>query len=373
MEEKAVEVTSQMMAVIEKENVEPETSLSIQKNFVDYFNMVDEFAKKAGMIKVTDSSQKTDMQMARVLRLALRDIRIKADKKRKELKEDSLRYGKAVQGVYNVLEYMIIPIEKTLEEQENFIEIQAEKIRLELRQKRLEHSACVFEYMPIGIDLGTITEEQYLVIYNDAQNKLTEKIAYEKRLEQEKIDAEKARLEEIARIEEEKKKIEAENLRLKKERERLEAEERKRIAEQRELEQKRKQEEDAIKAKREAEERAIIAKRKAEQDAIDLHRRKEKEELDRKARETQERIDAVKRQEEAEKIRIENELQILKEEEERKAKEIPESDYAIFMKIDKILVLPKCDELGFSSAQAKERYAEFENGVCKLFEKLTYR
>jgi hypothetical protein len=369
MEEvKAVEVTNQMMAVNEKENVEPETSLSIQKNFVDYFNMVDEFARKAGMIKVTDASQKTDMQMARVLRLALRDIRIKADKKRKELKEDSLRYGKAVQGVYNVLEYMIIPIEKNLEEQENFIEIQAEKMRTELRQKRAEESACVFEYMPIGIDLGGMTEEEYTSCLNDAKNKLAEKIAYEKRLEQEKIEAEKARLAEIARIEEEKKKIEAENLRLKKERERLEAEERKRIAEQQEIERKRKQEEDAIKAKREAEEREIIAKRKAEQDAIDLQRRKE-----------QERLDAIKRQEEAEKLRIENEqkkeLQRIKEEEERKAKELTESDFVFLTSLanEFINISQNINDDIILSVSAKERISKLKEGIEKLCEELTVR
>ena len=58
------------------------------------------------------------MQEARIARLALRDIRIQADKTRKALKEESLRYGKAVQGVYNVIEYLITPIEKHLEERE---------------------------------------------------------------------------------------------------------------------------------------------------------------------------------------------------------------------------------------------------------------
>lgn len=71
---------------------------------------------------VTDPSQKDEMKKARDNRLALRDIRVAADKARKELKEDTIKFGTAVQGVYNLIKDAIAPIEEHLENQEKYIE-----------------------------------------------------------------------------------------------------------------------------------------------------------------------------------------------------------------------------------------------------------
>ena len=43
-------------------------------------------------------------------------------KVRKELKEESLRKGKAIDGVANIIKFLIEPVEKYLEDQEKFIE-----------------------------------------------------------------------------------------------------------------------------------------------------------------------------------------------------------------------------------------------------------
>ena len=122
---KNINLETGLITEIENSGVEPTTALMLKDKFLKFFEQAEEWKEKADGINVTDASQKHDMQMARTARLALREIRINADKTRKALKEDSLRYGKAVQGVYNIIEFLIAPIELRLENQERFVEIQA--------------------------------------------------------------------------------------------------------------------------------------------------------------------------------------------------------------------------------------------------------
>lgn len=115
-------MTNQLLQVITESGVEQTTAQSLQKAFEPFFAQANDWQEKAKGLVVTDESQTREMKMAREARLALKEIRVNADKTRKALKEDSLRYGKAVQEVYNVIEYLIVPIEKHLEEQEKFVE-----------------------------------------------------------------------------------------------------------------------------------------------------------------------------------------------------------------------------------------------------------
>ncbi len=121
------ETNEALVLAIKENQVETETGLVLQKAFEPFFQQANEWKKKAEELVITDVSQVREMQMARQARLALKEIRVNADKTRKRLKEDSLRYGKAVQGVYNVIEYLIEPIEKFLQEQEDFAKIQEAK------------------------------------------------------------------------------------------------------------------------------------------------------------------------------------------------------------------------------------------------------
>ena len=119
-----MEQNNELVRVINESGVEQSTALTLQSSFLPFFEQAEQWKIKAESLVVTDASQTREMKMAREARLALKDIRVSADKTRKALKEDSLRYGKAVQGVYNVIDYLIAPIEKHLEEQEKFPEIQ---------------------------------------------------------------------------------------------------------------------------------------------------------------------------------------------------------------------------------------------------------
>jgi len=211
------------------------------------------------------------MKMAREARLALREIRINADKTRKALKEDSIRYGRAVQGVYNVIEYLIKPIEEHLLEQEQFVQIQEQEARDRLNEEREALANPLSEFIDYTALPATnapwadLTEEQFRS-FLDRAGEL--KLAHEK-AEAERIAAERARREEEARIREE-------NARLKKE-----AEERERKA----AEERRRMEEQARKEREEAA-RALAAER-AERERLEKEA-KAKQEEERKAKKAEE-------------------------------------------------------------------------------------
>ena len=136
------EVMENQLAIMIKEaGLEPTKARYIKEKFDDYFDLADQWTIKARAIKVTNASQTGDMAMAREGRLFLKEKRCAIETARKELKEQCLREGKAIDGISNVLKALIVPIEDYLDSQERFVEIQEEAkrevIRLEV-EKRIE-------------------------------------------------------------------------------------------------------------------------------------------------------------------------------------------------------------------------------------------
>jgi chemotaxis protein histidine kinase CheA len=69
-------------------------------------------------------------------RMDMRDLRVKIEKKRKELKEDSLSYGRAIDAEAKRINAMIEPIETYLANQEQAIDTEKERIRRAKEEKR---------------------------------------------------------------------------------------------------------------------------------------------------------------------------------------------------------------------------------------------
>ena len=233
---------NQLVEIVNKSGLEKTKADYILEKFQDYFSIASEWETKAKTIIVTNEKQETEMKMARVGRLFLREKRLAIEDARKNLKEQSLREGKAIDGIANVLKALIIPIEEYLEKQERFVEFKKAR---EEEQKRIE---------------------------------------VEKRIEEERIAKEKADAEE-------REKIKAENERLKQEaeeRERKHREEQAKVeAEKRAIEEKARKERESAELKRKEAER----KAKAEQERI----KQEAEERERKHREEQAKVEAEKR------------------------------------------------------------------------------
>jgi hypothetical protein len=335
-EEQTIIEENHLVKVINESGVEKETAGTLQTSFNPFFEQAKEWAVKAKSIVVKDESDTDVMLQARESRLALKQIRVDANKKRKELKEDSLRYGKAVQGIYNVIEYFIVPIEKHLQEQEDFIKIKEEQRRNEIAEQRFNKLEKYSEFIPESISIKDLSDDDFDKLLSGAKLQFDEQQRIEHEKELERIEHERIKTldynrrkeissfaffipgfddlnfgkisdEEYALIKDkassakkkydaEQEEIRIENERLKKEQEKKEAEEKKR----REAEEKERQ------------------KKQAEINRL----KKEAEELEKAAKEKKEAEERA----EKERIRKENEEAVRKQEEERKRAAAPDKD-----------------------------------------------
>jgi hypothetical protein len=263
-----------LIEIVKESKLEATKAQYILDNFQDYFQIAAEWEAKAKTLVVTREDQEAEMQMARTGRLFLREKRIAIENSRKKLKEESLREGKAIDGIANVLKALIVPIEEYLDKQEHFVELIKEK-------KDAEHRAEI-----------------------------------ERRMEEERIAKEKAEAEE-------REKIRLDNERLKKEaveKDRLAAEERKKqdaiLAEERaksEAERKRQDEILAAERKKADEERkkqdAVLEEERqkaaAEKKAAEDKARTEKEKAEAERKKADEEARKKLEAEQAEKKRLE--------------------------------------------------------------------
>ena len=269
----------QPLALRIDEGLEPATAQSLRDAFEDYFKQADEWRTKALAIQITRPDQVREMKLARETRLALREIRINAEKARKRLKEDSLRKGKAIDGIYNMLEFAVAPLEKHLLEQEQFVERMEEERKAKLKAEREEKLA------PFGVDvtlyqLGEMDEATFAQLLETNQLAFAARQEAARKAEAERIERERIEAEERAKREAE---AAAERERLRAENERLareKAEAAARLAAEREA---------AEKARREAEEKARKEREAAEAQARAEREAREKAEAELRAREEAER------------------------------------------------------------------------------------
>lgn len=247
-------MSGELITIVNDSGLEKTKADFILEKFQDYFKLAAEWEKKARDIVVTSDEQKPEMEMARVGRLFLKEKRVTIEKTRKELKEQSLREGKAIDGIANVLKGLIEPIERYLDEQENFTRnrlIAEEKERLRLAEEMIVLEARAKEEARIKAE----QEERERMRIENERLKL-EAIERDKaaQIERQKLEKERVEREKAAQIEREKnEKI------LKEAREKAEAERQERLKLEAEMELKRKEAEAIAKE----EKRKAAAARKA--------------------------------------------------------------------------------------------------------------
>lgn len=294
MENQLMGTSENQLAVIVKESGLEQTKAAVLlEKFKNYFDLAAEWEKKAKTIVVTKEDQISDMKMARVGRLALREKRIAIESTRKELKEQSLREGRAIDGIANVLKALIVPIEEYLDKQENFVKIKAEQeaelVRLEEEKKAEEDR--------IAKEKAEAEERERVKAENERLKKEADEREAARKKEQEAAAArEKALKDEMDRKEAEAK---AEQERIQKE-----ADE-KAAALKKEAEEKEaalKKEAEAKEAALKAEQEKQLAKERAEKEAAEAELKAKKEEEDRLKREAVEKAEALKRASDRDKI-----------------------------------------------------------------------
>jgi hypothetical protein len=136
---------NQLITVGYQTGLEENKVKSLMQRFNDSFSEAKSISEQSKSIVVTDETQTDKMLEARTSRLKLRDIRVSVEKIRVELKEQSLREGKAIDGMANIIKALIIPVEQHLEKQEKFAE---EKEKLRIDQRNIERIAKLQQYVP---------------------------------------------------------------------------------------------------------------------------------------------------------------------------------------------------------------------------------
>lgn len=271
--------------------------------FSGFFARAQGWRDEALAIVVTSADQTEEVARARSLRLDLKGVRVEAEKTRKRLKEDSLRRGKAIDGVYNVLEFLIKPLEDHLLAQEQFAARLAEAERQKRGATRAAELAGIFPEASFSADLlADMGDEEYAVLLDGVRARAAARaeelrLAEEIRLEAARA-AEEARLAEIRAAEEAKVAAEAEAARLREEaaaakaaaeaervereaREAAERAERERLAEIARIEVERR--ESVLRAEREAAEARAAQERKAAEEAQRIAREIEQKLVDERA------------------------------------------------------------------------------------------
>ena len=179
---------------------------SLKSAFAPHFIKFHELAKEAATVGPNSP------KVARAVRLELRAVRIAAEKTRETLKEDSLRRGKAIDGINAVLKYELVPIEEAMQKIED-AELIAEQNRIAaLQLTRADELRAFMD--PTHMDLGGMPDQQWSLLLTGAKAAHAAKVASDAKAEADRIEA--ARVAEEAR-----KKKEADDLA---ERQRMQAE-----------------------------------------------------------------------------------------------------------------------------------------------------
>ena len=187
----------------------------ILANFQEYAAIAADWEAKAKTIVVTSPTQVAEMKTAREGRLVLRGKRTAIETIRKNLKEQSLREGKTIDGIAGTLRALIEPIEEYLEKQERFVEIQ-EEARIKALVTNRASEIIQYGGNPNLFNLGAMNEAEY-------QSTLISV----KQAEEDKLEAEARAILKTAEDRRETERIRVENSKL-----RVEAMERDRLAQQ---------------------------------------------------------------------------------------------------------------------------------------------
>ena len=258
--EVVTDIPKDLALVVQSSGLEVESARNVTDVFAPLFAQAHSWAEKVATIKVTDATQVREMKLARESRLALKEIRVIAEKNRTRLKEDSLRRGRAIDTVYNTLEALVKPLEAQLKEQEEFVKRKEEQRKAQLKAER-EEALRPFGVNTAFYQLADMPEPDWAALFNStvAAHRAKEEAA--QKAEAERIAKEQAEAAERERIRQENERLRQEAEAAQKaanaERERL-------LAEQRAIEEQARKEREAIEANAKAE----LAKQKAEADRL---------------------------------------------------------------------------------------------------------
>lgn len=149
-----------------------------------------ELIKTEGTIVVTSEKDVEAMAKAKADRITLKNIRTGVERRRKELKEDSLKTGRAIDAAAKYVETTIKPAEEYLELQEKFVEIKIKKDAAEAKAKRIEQLMQYTDDISI-YNLDSMEESTFNILLADLKKRFDDKVIADKaeadRIEEERL------------------------------------------------------------------------------------------------------------------------------------------------------------------------------------------
>lgn len=186
--------TTELAVVGKDNNLDVSKVEVLLQDFGQPFLQARQLAAGHKKLVVTDENDTAGMKAARELRLQLKQVRLDAEKTRVRLKDDSLREGKAIDGMANIIKAIIVPAEQHLEQQEKF----AETLAIERKAtKKAERTQELSQYMDnvFIFNLEEMDDDQYAQVLEDAKKKHADKLAADKAAADAKAAEEKAEAE----------------------------------------------------------------------------------------------------------------------------------------------------------------------------------
>ena len=178
---------AQELSVIEKSKAE-----QIKKTFDPMVKMLEGFEEAySDVIKASEKGIDEDLtKRAKRLRLDIAKIRIEADKVRKSEKEEYLRAGQAIQGVFNILKWAVTDREEKLESIEKHFELQEQKRLEALQSERVE---LLNPYVEDAHErnLSDMDQDVWEAYLSTKKKEHEDRIEAEKKAEQERIEQER--------------------------------------------------------------------------------------------------------------------------------------------------------------------------------------
>ena len=208
---------TELSVVLRASGLDASKTQVLSSRFADYFTIAQQWEQEAQGLVVSDEGQTELMKRARQGRLVLRDKRVQIEHTRKELKEESLKEGRAIDAVAKLLTGLIAPTEDFLLLQEEFA-VRAAKQRLQERDKLIqgrrrllqeyadnEGDACLAELSDHAFDIRLQTaercftkKEEQQAAQRDAQRKADQRSRDELLRHNQELEAQLKRDQELA-------------------------------------------------------------------------------------------------------------------------------------------------------------------------------
>jgi len=214
---------NQLTTIVKESGLQQNKVDNLLESFTGHFEKAKRLSNVAKEIVVTDESQVDLMSKARDVRLDLKHGRGRVEETRKKLKEQSLREGRAIDGISNVIKALIVPVEEHLLKQEKFVEIRETERLEKIHEERVGKLSQYVEDISL-YNLKDMSTEAFDNLLKLSKKAIDDKKAAEIKVEKDRISKEKAEAKEQERI------------RLENEKLRKEAEAREKVAEEERIE-----------------------------------------------------------------------------------------------------------------------------------------